>query len=249
MKRPLVLWKCLVSEKTVNKETLLEIIFSCEQQKTKSGFLHNFLFLHLKSLACLYYKHFPGVHLPCVAISFSSSFQQCPAYPLLPSGTQLCSQCFPSRSVPVCAPAIPLPAPQLCPVFGEELPGYWLGASCSWQRWTVLSLLWQEVTRTLFPAQMWQAWLKLIREVLEVQRVAESTAQGHTESLHPLPGKPCSRSWGSAASQSYKPTLGTQGVLLQHHTWQPCQQGQAAPWGSDSHRRHPALQFCCTISS
>lgn len=48
MKRPLVLWKCLVSEKTVNRETLLEMIFSCEQHKMKSGFLY--LFLHLKSL-------------------------------------------------------------------------------------------------------------------------------------------------------------------------------------------------------
>lgn len=119
MRRPLVLWKCLVSEKTVNKETLLEMIFFLWTAENEVWFPTLF-FLHFKSRACLYYKHYKGVHLPCVATSFSSSFQQCPVHPLIPSGTCWCSQCFPSKCVPARGPAMPLPPPQLCPVFGES---------------------------------------------------------------------------------------------------------------------------------
>lgn len=44
MRRPLVLWKCLVSEKTVNKETLLEMIFFLWTAENEVWFLTLFFF-------------------------------------------------------------------------------------------------------------------------------------------------------------------------------------------------------------
>lgn len=72
----------------------------------------------------------------------------------------------------------------------------------------------------------WQAWLKLGSEVhykyRECLREKHSSGThgvtGSNTDLHPLPGKPCSTSWGQAASQTHKPGTDTQGMQQQHHT-------------------------------
>lgn len=118
MKRPLALWKSLVSEKTVNKETLLEMIFFLWTAENEVWFP----ILFIRILNPLHVSITNTFHV-CICLVLqppfpvpSSSALSTPYFlrnlpPSLPSGTCLCPQCFPSRSAPLCGPAIPLPPP------------------------------------------------------------------------------------------------------------------------------------------
>lgn len=233
MKRPLVLWKCLVSEKTVNRETLLEMIFSCEQQKMKSGFLY--LFLHLKSL---HISITNTIHMficlvlpPPFLVATSSALST----PWFPQG----AACAPSVSPPSLSLSVVLPCPCLpphfCPVFGsvfgEKLPRDWLGASCSWHRWTVLSLLWQDRPRSLFSTQMTDLAKAAQGGVGSTESIWErTTAQGHTVSLNQiLASALCQGHTASCpgAKQHLKPT-NKAWVTSSMTLGSPCQQGWSA---------------------
>lgn len=123
----------------------------------KSGFLHFFCILN-------------PLH-----VSISNAFHVCillvlqPPFPV-PSNTALYTPLFPlepahipsvpppslSFSVVLTAPRHPpdfFPAFQSVSIMKSYLCIYWQ-ASCSWQRWTLLFFLWQDVTRSLSSTRM-----------------------------------------------------------------------------------------------
>lgn len=91
-------------------------------------------------------------------------------------------QCFPSQSVPACGP------PHSCPVFGESCLGIdWEAAAPDKDELPCLCSDRREQGLCSLPR--WQAWLKLARELLEVQRVKAQLrdTRGHWVKWWPPP--------------------------------------------------------------
>lgn len=98
-KRPLVLWKCLWSKKTVSRN-LVEEKWGDFLWTVENKLWFPTPFLHLKSPAHLSLKCFSRVHSSCIANSFPSSLQHCPVHPTLPSGSCSWSPVFPLQVSP-----------------------------------------------------------------------------------------------------------------------------------------------------
>lgn len=146
-------------------------------------------------------------------------FQFLPAVPCpspISQGPRLCPQGSP-QVCPCLWCCHPTPECSVWVSVWGKLPGYWLGFSCPWQRWTVLSLLWQDVTRSLFSTRMTGLAGAEQGGATSTECLRESPSSGThrvtaaNTGLCPLPGKHCFQSWGQAASQTYKQNMGKQG--------------------------------------